>query len=144
MVVASIVRNQRPVDHVVARLGPIDPLALTHRPIVTHAHVLRQLLPEELSERSEDVVEHPARCRRQVQILRDGVQRDAVHAEHVRQQDQVAEIPRQPVESPDQQMRYVPGLDGREDLLETRPVHVLAGHPGSLMTVTSPRSRATE
>ena len=64
-----LVGDQLAVDQVETGLGPVDPLALAHSLMHAHAHVLGQLLPVELGERSQDVVEHPARRRREVDLL---------------------------------------------------------------------------
>jgi hypothetical protein len=97
-----LVGDQLAVDQVVAGLGPIDPLALAHGLVHAHANVLGQLLPIELGERSEDVVEHPPGRRREVDLLGEEVQSHPALSELVGQHDEVTQIPGQPVEPPRQ------------------------------------------
>jgi hypothetical protein len=112
-----VVGDQLAVDEVVAGLGPIDPLALAHGLLHAHAHVLRQLLAVELREGTEDVVEHPARCRREVNLLGKRVQRDVGLAETVGQHDEIAQIPRQAVEAPGEHVGDVSLVDHVQQLL---------------------------
>ncbi len=124
-----LVGDELAVDEVVAGLGTVDPLALAHGLLHAHAHVLGQLLAVELRERAEDVVEHPARRRREVDLLGERVQRDAGLAEAVGQQDQVAQVPRQPVEPPREHVGHVALVDHVQQLLQAGPLEVLAREP---------------
>jgi hypothetical protein len=78
---------------------------------------LGQLLAVELRERTEDVVEHPPRRRRQIDLLGERVQGHVGLTEAVSQQDQVAQVPRQPVEPPREHVGHVPFVDHVEQLL---------------------------
>ena len=55
------------------------------------------------------------------------MERDPECAEPVGEQDQVAQVARKPVETPDDDVAHVARLDGRQELLETGALHVLAG-----------------
>ena len=121
-----LVGDELAVDEVVARLGSIDPLALTHGLLHAHAHVLGQLLPVELRKRAEDVVEHPARRRRQVDLLGERMQCDVGLPEAVGQHDEVAEVAGQPVEPPGDDVGHVALVDHVQQLLEPGPLEVLA------------------
>src|SRR5665213_2399738 len=109
-----IIRNQFAIDKVVASLRTIDPLSLLHGAFVTHLHVFRKLLAEVLRERSKDVVEHSTGCRTKIERLIDGMKGDIIDAEEVREQDQVLEISRQPIQSPHDHMRDVSSLHSGE------------------------------
>ena len=121
-----LVGDELAVDEVVADLGTVDPLALAHGLLHAHAHVLGQLLAVELRERAEDVVEHPARRRGQVDLLGERVQGDAGLPEAVGQHDQVAQVPRQPIEPPRQHVGHVALVHHVQELLEAGPLEVLA------------------
>lgn len=75
--------HENAVPHVVAGLGPIDPPALLDGLLRAHPDVLRELLPEELRERSQHVVGHAPRCAREIELLGERVLRHALHDEGV-------------------------------------------------------------
>ncbi|MEX2323478.1 MAG: hypothetical protein WEA29_06880 [Acidimicrobiia bacterium] len=91
--VGIAVGHKLAVDEVIPRLGPVDPLALLHRSSHAHHHVLGELLPVELCERTEHVVEHAPGRRRQIEALGERVQRDVGLPEGVGEQDEVPEVP---------------------------------------------------
>jgi len=124
-----LVGHELAVDEVVAGLGPVDPFALTYGLLHAHADVLGQLLAVELRERSQDVVEHPARRRRQVDLFGEQVQCHVGLAEAVGQHDEVAEVPREPVETPGEHVGHVPLVDHVQYLLQAGPLEVLAREP---------------
>jgi len=68
------VRHQFAINEVVTGLGSVDPLALPDRLSVAHPDVLRELLPVELRERAEDVVEHPTGGAREIELLSERVE----------------------------------------------------------------------
>ncbi len=121
-----LVGHELPVDEVVTSLGSIDPLALTHGLLHAHAHVLGQLLAVELREGTEDVVEHPPRRRRQVDLLGERVQCDVGLPETVGQHDEIAEVAGQPVEPPGDDVGDVALVDHVQQLLQPGPLEVLA------------------
>jgi hypothetical protein len=125
-----LVGDELAVDEGIPRLGAVDPLALAHGLLHAHAHVLGQLLAVELRERTEDVVEHPARRRREVDLLGERVQCHPGLAETVGQQDQVAQVPRQSVEPPREHVGHVAFVDHVQQLLQSGPLEVLAREPG--------------
>ncbi len=140
-----VIGHQFALNEVVPRLGAVDPFAFLDSPVVSHPHVLRQLLPKKLSERSEDVVEHPTRRRGEIQVLLKRVQGNPVLTQEIRQ-----EVMRSP--------RFLDNRSRRHtNTCETWPASTAASscwrpglfmsfpdRPGSLTTVTSPRSRKPE
>jgi hypothetical protein len=57
------------------------------------------------------------------------VKGDSVFTHQVGQENQIAEIAGKAIQTPNEDMRYVSGLYGSEELLETRATHVLSGQP---------------
>ncbi|WKZ82946.1 MAG: hypothetical protein QY307_01450 [Acidimicrobiia bacterium] len=123
--VGVTVRSQVAVNEVVAGLGPVDPLALLGGFGHAHDDVLGELFPVELSERAEHVVEHPPRCRGQVQPFGEGVQSDVGLPEGVGQEDQVSEVPGEAIQAPHQQVLDVALFDHGEDLLQPGTFEIL-------------------
>ena len=54
------------------------------------------------------------------------MQRDTQFTKSVGEQDQVTEVARESIKSPHDDVTDVPGLDGREEFLQARSLHVLA------------------
>jgi hypothetical protein len=127
-----IVGDQVTLDEVVAHLRAVRPMALPGRLLHTQADVLGELLPVELRERSEDVVEHAPGRRGQVDLLGERVQAHPVLPERVREQDQVAEVPGQAIQAPHEHVRDAALLHHRQELLQAGSLEVLAGAPGVL------------
>jgi hypothetical protein len=125
-----IVWRQEALSEVVSRRGAVAPPTLSHSLRHAHRYIFRQLLTVELSERSKHVVEHATRCRRKVNSFAKRVERNPGLTELIRHEDQVAEIARQSVESPNENRRHMAGLHHPEQLLKPWTIEVLAGPSG--------------
>jgi hypothetical protein len=124
-----LVRDEDTAAHVVAGLGAVDPSSLLDRLLHAHPDVLGQLLPVELRERAEHVVEHPPCRAREVDLLGERVQRDTPRPERVCQGPQVFDVAGQSIELPHQNMTDVAAFDHLEETLQPGTIQVLARQP---------------
>ncbi len=120
------VGHELSADEVVAELRPVRPPTLTRGLVHAEADVLRELLPVELRECPEDVVEHAPGRRGEIQLLGERVKAHPVLPESIGQQDQVAQIPGEPIQAPHEHVGYVPLFHHGQQLLESGPLEVLA------------------
>src|ERR1019366_1567760 len=109
-----VVGYEELIDEVIAELRAVDMTALLVRAGVVHLYVLGECLAEVLRLAAHHGEEPPARRRGEIENLPDRVQRDAVQFELVTQLHQVAQISRESVKLPDDDVSNVGRLDRRQ------------------------------